>query len=474
MNSSPRLFRLADADGRRLLATAILGSGMVFLDGTIATVALPRIGAELGGDLAALQWVLNGYTLGLAAFIIVGGSLGDRFGRRRMYGAGVASFAVASVVVALSPTIGSLVAARLLQGVAAALLTPGSLSMLQASFHPEDRMRAIGAWSGTLGITTAAGPIVGGALVGIDWRLGFWINVPIALVVLWLLRAAPESSDPQASRRMDLPGLALAPAALAGITWALTDWPSTSARIAGAAGLIAAAAFVVVELRSRHPMVPPSLFSDRVFTGINVATLVVYGAFAASQFFLTLFLQVAAGWTPLQAGAAGVPVSLFMLVLSARFGAYATRHGPRAPMVVGMLLVAVGFALLSRAPLEPSYPVHLLPGILVQGLGMSMLVAPLTGSVLAAVPEGRAGIASGINNAVSRSGGLISIAALPLLVGLSGTAYRDAIDVAGAYSAAMLWCVALMAAGALVAALTLGPGSGASPTARTGQAGPGG
>lgn len=474
MDSSPRLLRLADADGRRLLATAILGSGMVFLDGTIATVALPRIGADLGGDLAALQWVINGYTLGLAAFIIVGGSLGDRFGRRRMYGAGVASFAVASVVVALSPTIGGLVAARLLQGIAAALLTPGSLSMLQASFHPEDRMRAIGAWSGTLGITTAAGPIVGGALVGIDWRLGFWLNVPIALVVLRLLRAAPESRDPQASRRMDLPGLALAPAALAGITWALTDWPSASARFAGAAGLIAATAFVVVELRSRHPMVPPSLFSDRVFTGINLATLVVYGAFAASQFFLTLFLQVAAGWTPLQAGAAGVPVSLFMLVLSARFGAYATRHGPRAPMVVGMLLVAVGFALLSRAPLEPSYPVHLLPGILVQGLGMSMLVAPLTGSVLAAAPEARAGIASGINNAVSRSGGLISIAALPLLVGLSGTAYRDAIEVADAYSAAMLWCVALMAAGALVAALTLGPGSGVSSAARTGPAGPDG
>ncbi|NYJ75767.1 MFS transporter [Allobranchiibius huperziae] len=448
------LLRMGDPAGRRLLATTILGSGMAFLDGTIANVALPRIGRDLHADLAGLQWVVNGYTLTLAALILVGGSLGDRFGRKKVYGAGIAAFAVTSALAALSPTIQILVGARMLQGVAAALLTPGSLAMLQASFRKEDRMKAIGAWTGMLGIATAAGPLVGGWLVGIEWRLAFWINVPLAAVVLWLLRTAPESKDDEASTHFDIPGLVLAPVALAGITWTLTAWPNDGAELRTVlplvVGVLAAVAFVVVERRTEHPMVQPSLFADRVFTVINLVTLAVYAALAGSFFFLAVYLQVSGGWTPLAAGAATVPVSLIMLVLASRFGGVATRFGARLPMMAGSALLAVGLGWLALAPDHPTYLTQLLPGILLMGFGLSMLVAPLTGTVLAAAPDHEAGLASGINNAVSRTAGLLAIAALPLVVGLSGDQYRVGHEVARAYRSSMWVCAALVAVGLLL------------------------
>ncbi|WP_446664960.1 MFS transporter [Flexivirga sp. B27] len=449
-----RLLAMNEPAGRRLLATAVLGSGLGFLDGTIVNVALPHIGDDLDAGLAGLQWVVNGYTLALASLILLGGSLGDRLGRKRVYGRGVAGFAVTSVLVALSPTIEILVIARILQGVAAALLTPGSLAMLQASFREEDRMRAVGAWTGTLGIATAGGPIVGGWLVGIDWRIAFWINVPLGALTLWLLRTAPESRDAQAPHRIDWWAVFLAPVALAGITWALTAWPDTGAStttvLALAVGIVAGAGFVLVELRESHPMVPPWLFGSRDFSVINIVTVFVYAALTGSMLFLAIFLQVSAGWTPLEAGAATVPVSVVMFFLASRFGSVATKFGARMPMVAGAAVLMLGFGWLAVAPNDPSYIGQILPGVIIMGFGLSMLVAPLTGAVLAAVPDGQTGLASGINNAISRTAGLIAVAVLPLLTGLSGTAYRDPIAVGDAFRASMWWCVALVLVGGLL------------------------
>ncbi|TWP35338.1 MFS transporter [Leekyejoonella antrihumi] len=432
---------------------------MAFLDGTVANVALPHIGADFHADLAGLQWVVNGYTLTLASLILVGGSLGDRLGRRRVYAWGVGGFAVASVLTALAPTIQLLVLARLLQGVAGALLTPGSLAMLQASFHRDDRMRAIGAWTGTLGIATAGGPVVGGWLVGIDWRIAFWINVPIAAVVLWLLRTAPESRDADAHRGVDLPALVLAPLALAGLSWALTAWPDTGASPPTVAALVigvcAATAFVIVERHVQFPMVPPSLWRNRDFSIINLVTLMVYGALAGSMFVLAVYLQLSAGWSPLAAGAATVPMSVMMFFLASRFGGVATRYGARGPMLAGGSTLVVAFGSLALAPDHPSYVTQILPGVVLMGLGLSMLVAPLTGTVLAAAPDHLSGLASGINNAVSRTAGLLVIAALPLVVGLSGSDYRVGPVVGHAYRSAMWWCAGLILVGVLLMAVGL-------------------
>lgn len=451
--------------GRRLIATTVLGSGMGFLDGTIANVALPHIGSDLHASFAELQWVINGYTLTLASLILVGGSLGDRLGRKRVYGWGIAGFAVASALAALSSTVGILIAARAIQGIFAAMMTPGSLAMLQSSFEEDSRMRAIGAWTGTLGIATAAGPALGGWLVGIDWRIAFWINLPIAAIVLLLLRTAPESRDPNASGRLDLPAMVLTPVALGSLTWSLTAWPSTGAKPSTVVPLVAAAlcvvAFVAVERRTPHPLVPLHLFRSRNFSVINVVTLFAYAALSGLLLFLSLFLQVTAGWTALAAGASTVPLSVVMFFLASRFGALSSRIGVKRPMLGGQALIAVGLSLLALAPSHPNYLVHVLPGILVMGLGLSMMVAPLTGAVLAAAPERYAGLASGINNAVSRTAGLLAVAGLPLLVGLAGTQYRSASSVGSAYRESLWWCVGGVGFAFVITAL------GVAPAART-------
>lgn len=449
----PELLRLDEPAGRRLLATTILGSGIAFLDGTIANVALPRIGKQFGADLSALQWVVAGYALTLSAFILVGGAIGDRFGRKRGYGWGIAGFAVCSAVVAISPTIGALVGARLLQGAAAALLTPGSLALIQASFVPKDRMRAIGAWTGTLGIATAGGPVVGGWLVDIDWRIAFWLNVPLAAVALWLLRTAPESRNP-AVQKPDITAAVLAPVALGPLSWALTSWPNRGATPLTVGALIlsacAAAGFVLAERHSQGPMVPLSLFTDRVFSSINAATLVVYAALSGSMFFLALFLQLSAGWSPLQAGAATVPDSVIMFFLASRGGRLAARYGARPLMLIGLVILAAAFGWLARTPDHPAYLVDVFPGVVLIGLGLSALVAPLTGTVLAAAPDTQAGIASGINNAVARTAGLLAVAGLPLAVGLVGSDYRVGHAIADGFRLAMLWCLAGVGVGAVL------------------------
>jgi EmrB/QacA subfamily drug resistance transporter len=450
---------MSTTHGKLVLATTVLGSGLALLDATVVNVALPTIGRELGADLAGLQWVVNAYALCLASFILLGGSLGDRFGRRRVYAVGVAGFGLASIGCALSPNIELLVLARALQGVSAALLVPGSLAILQASFHRDDRMAAIGAWTGLLSVATASGPLVGGWLVEHNWTWAFWVNVPLAILVVALaLRVVPESRNPRAPRQFDVAGVVLAVAGLGCITWALTGAASEAdltTLAVGVLGVVALGAFAVVEDRSPHPLVPPSLFVNRVFTVINLVTLVVYAGLSGALLFLVMFLQTVAGWSALAAGAATVPMSLLMLLLASRFGTLAAKGSPRPYMVAGTLVAALGFAVLAMSPRDPSYWIHILPGVTLVGLGLSMTVAPLTGTVLAAAPDELAGTASGVNNAVARTAGLLAVAALPALVGLSGSEYASPDALAPAYRSAMMACAGLVALGAALTAVGL-------------------
>jgi len=454
------VLRVNDARGRMVLLTTVLGSGVALLDSTVVNVALPTIGRDLGADLAGVQWVISAYALTLAALILLGGSLGDRFGRRRVYVWGVAGFGVASMLSATSPTIATLVGARALQGVAAALLTPGSLAILQSSFHPDDRMRAIGTWTGTLSIAAASGPLIGGWLIAYSWRWVFWVNVPLCAAVIALaLRYVPESRNPGASHHTDVRGVTLCALGLAGVTYALTSLPSHGVGaltvVTGTVGVVSLVTFILTERRSPHPMLPTSLFASRVFSVVNVVTLAIYAALSGTFLFLVLFLQVVSGWTALQAGAAALPLSVIMLLLASRFGALATRIGARTLMISGPLTAAAGLALLSLSPSHPSYILNILPGVALLGFGLAMTVAPLTGTVLAAAPDELAGTASGVNNAVARTAGLVAVAALPVIVGLSGTEYADATSLAPAYRSALLICAVVMAVGAALTALGL-------------------
>nr|WP_269204753.1 MFS transporter [Motilibacter deserti] len=438
----------------------ILGSGMAFLDGTVVNVALPRIGEDLDAGLAALQWTVNAYTLTLAALILLAGALGDRFGRRRVFLVGVVWFAVTSAACGLAPDATTLVAARALQGVGAALLTPGSLAILQASFAREDRARAIGAWSGLGGIAGAVGPLLGGWLVeAASWRWAFFINLPLAAVVVLAARHVPESRDEQRAPGLDLPGAALGALALAGTTYALTAWPEDGASpvVLGAlvGGLVALGAFVLRERSARSPMLPLGLFGSRAFTASNLVTFAVYAALGGVFLLLVLELQVVAGSGPVAAGAALLPVTLIMLALSARMGAVSERTGPRLPMTVGPLLAAAGTVLLAGVDAETAYARDVLPGVLLFGLGLSVTVTPLTATVLGSVDDRYAGTASGVNNAVARAAGLLAVAALPLLVGLSGDDYADPAALQPAYRNAMLVCAGLLAAGGVLAALSV-------------------
>jgi EmrB/QacA subfamily drug resistance transporter len=376
-----------------------------------------------------------------------------------VYAVGVAGFGLASIGCALSPNIELLVLARALQGASAALLVPGSLAILQASFHRDDRMAAIGAWTGLLSVATASGPLVGGWLVEHNWTWAFWVNVPLAILVVALaLRVVPESRNPRAPRQFDVAGVVLAVAGLGCITWALTGAASEAdltTLAVGVLGVVALGAFAVVEDRSPHPLVPPSLFVNRVFTVINLVTLVVYAGLSGALLFLVMFLQTVAGWSALAAGAATVPMSLMMLLLASRFGTLAAKGSPRPYMVAGTLVAALGFAVLAMSPRDPSYWLHILPGVTLVGLGLSMTVAPLTGTVLAAAPDELAGTASGVNNAVARTAGLLAVAALPALVGLSGSEYASPDALAPAYRSAMMACAGLVALGAALTAVGL-------------------
>ncbi|MEU4531109.1 MFS transporter [Micromonospora ureilytica] len=460
--------RMGTTAGRGTLLAAVLASGMVFLDSTVVNVALPKLGQDLGANVADLQWTINGYLLMLAAFVLLGGALGDRFGRRRIFLIGVVWFTAASVLCGLAQDTGMLIAARFLQGAGGALLTPGSLSVLQASFHPDDRGRAIGAWAGLSGVSTALGPFIGGWLIdALSWRWIFFLNLPIAvLVLLAAVRWVPESRDESASRtegrdrarrRFDVAGALLGALALAGVTYALIDAPargfdSAEVLIAAVVGVLSAVAFVLLERRRGDAaMLPTGLFSSRLFSVLNLFTVVVYAALGGFTFFFAVYLQNVVGWSAFRTGIALLPMTLLLLVGSARAGALSARIGPRLPLAIGPVVAAVGLLLLRGVGPGASYWRDVLPGVLLFGIGLTLVVAPLTASVLAAVQDRFSGVASGFNNAASRAGGLLAVAALPLLVGLSGGGYEQKAELTDAFRGAMEWCAGLLVAGALLA-----------------------
>ncbi|MFB7738751.1 MFS transporter [Streptomyces sp. NPDC056112] len=451
--------RISSPTGRWILLTTVLGSSMAMLDSTVVNVALPRIGRDLDANLAALQWTVNAYMVTLAGLILLGGSLGDRYGRRRIFVLGVVWFATASLLCGLAPNAAILVGARALQGIGGALLTPGSLALIQASFHPDDRGRAVGLWSGFGGIGAAVGPFLGGWLVaGPGWRWVFLLNVPLALVCAPIaVRHVPESSGGTARGRFDVLGAALGALSLALVTYALIEARNGTLAVAltAVAGVLAAVAFVYVEKHRRDPMMPPGIFASSQFTAVNLVTLCVYAAFGGFFFLTALQLQVVAGYSPLEAGTALLPTTALMLLFSARSGALADRIGPRLPLTAGPLLCAVALLLMLRVGKGADYLTDVLPALLVMGAGMVTLVAPLTATVLASVDTSRAGLASGINNAAARAAGLIAVAALPLLAGMGPEAYRSADAFDAAFRRAMPICAAVLVVGAVLAFTTV-------------------
>lgn len=459
---------MGTAAGRWVLVTTVLGSGLVMIDGTVVNVALDRIGTELDAGFTGLQWTVNAYTLTLASLILLGGALGDRFGRRRVFLVGVVWFALASLVCGLAPDIGTLVAARALQGVGGALLTPGSLALISASFHGPDRAAAVGAWSGLGGIAGAIGPFVGGWLIEWSWRAVFLINLPLAAVVVAVaLKHVPESRDPDAARGLDVTGTVLAVLGLGATTWALTALSAGGAEggaaggglpggtavpiVALVLGVLAMVAFVLVERRSPHPLVPPRLFRDRVFTATNVVTLLIYGALGVVFLLLVMQLQIVSGFSPIAAGTALLPVTAVMLTFSARAGALAGRIGPRIPLTLGPLVSAGGLLLLLRVGPEATWLGHVLPAVLVFGAGLALSVAPLTATVLDSAPDRYAGAASGVNNAVARAAGLLAIAVVPGIAGIGGADYTDPLAFDAGFRTSMLIGAALLAAAAVTA-----------------------
>jgi EmrB/QacA subfamily drug resistance transporter len=460
--SGSGLVRYGQPAGRWVLLATVLGSALAFVDATVVNIALPRIGTQLHADAAGLQWTVNGYTLSLASLILLGGSLGDRFGRRRIFVVGVCWFATASLLCGLAPTIETLIGARILQGVGGALLTPGALAILEASFHSDDRAKAIGAWSGLGGIAGALGPFLGGWLIQVaSWRLIFLINVPLAaLVVLVALRHVPESRDPNAARRLDVTGVLTGAAGLGGLTYGFTAWPilgptSPPVLAALAVGVAGMAGFVLIERHSHHPMLPLEVFASRAFTGANLVTFAVYAALGGVFFLTVLSLQVVAGFTPLVAGIAMLPITVLMLLLSARAGALAQRIGPRIPMTGGPLVCAAALLLLARIGPHASYPRTVLPAVVLLGLGLSLTVAPLTATALGSLDDSHAGVASGVNNAVARAAGLLAVAVLPLAAGLGTGSLTDPAALQPTYQRAMLICAGLLLAGAITAFIAI-------------------
>ncbi len=447
--------RLGSSRGRWILLTTVLGSSMAMLDSTVVNVALPRIGRDLNASLGALQWTVNAYMVTLAGLILLGGSLGDRYGRRRIFVLGVVWFAAASLLCGIAPNSVLLIAARALQGVGGALLTPGSLALIQASFHPDDRSRAVGLWSGFGGIGAAVGPFLGGWLVsGPGWRWVFLLNVPLALLCAPVaLRHVPESADENAHGRFDVLGAVLGALSLALLTYALIEAQGGTAAVVVSAvlGLAAAAAFVYVERHRPDPMLPPDVFASRQFTAVNLVTLCVYAAFGGFFFLTALQLQVAVGWSPLVAGTALLPTTILMLLFSSASGALSDRTGPRLPLTVGPLLCAVAMLLMLRVGPGANYLTDVLPALLVMGAGMVTLVAPLTATVLASVDTARAGVASGINNAAARAAGLVAVAALPLLAGMGPDAYRSASAFDASFDRAMPICAGVLVLGSVLA-----------------------
>ncbi|WP_025414015.1 MFS transporter [Gemmatirosa kalamazoonensis] len=454
---------LDGAAGRWVVAAAVLGSSAVFLEGTVVNVALPPIGRDLGFSLAALQWLVDGYLLTLSALMLLGGALGDRYDRRRVFAVGCVAFGASCACAALAPTAALLLLCRVVQGAAGALLVPNSLALLETSFREADRGRAIGHWTAWSAVSTAAGPFAGGGLLQIgSWRWVFATIVPVALAAAWAAwrHVAPAARREGAAPSVDVGGALLATLGLAGTTWALIEGPTRGVRDAWVLGAVAIGvgalvAFVVAERRVAHPLLPLSIFRSRQFSGANGTTLLVYAALGGLFFLLMLELQNVLGYGPLAAGTALLPLNALMLLVSPRAGKLAQRIGPRLPMTVGSLVAAVGMLLFARVGPGAHYVDTVLPAILVFGVGLSVLVAPLTAAVLGAVDDELAGVASALNNAVARLAGLLAIAALPIAAGFGAAREASGRAFAAGFSRAMVICAGLCAAGAVVAWATV-------------------
>lgn len=441
-----------DARAKRLvLVVAILASFVSFLDGSIVNVALPAIETELGGGLAVQQWVVDAYMLTLGAFILLAGSLSDTFGRGRVLTAGLIWFGITSLICAVAPTATLLIVARALQGSAAALLVPSSLAIITSTFGDDERGRAIGVWTAWTGTAMIIGPLLGGGLVDlVSWRLIFGINVLPIVVTLALMVRMPRQPRPEGRAHVDVLGAVLGAVGLGGLVFALIEqqrfgWASPTVAIPLVLGIAASVAFIVWQARAASPMLPLSLFRARNFWVGNVATVFVYGALSFGTFVIVIYLQQVAGFTATLAGVALMPPTLVMLALSGRMGALASRFGPRFFMGVGPIVAGLGFALMLTVTPEIDYWLQLLPGLLIFGLGLTITVAPLTSTVLGAIEPARAGIASAVNNAVSRVAGLVSVACAALIIG--GT-----LDIDG-YRRAMVATALMLIVGGVVSAL---------------------
>jgi EmrB/QacA subfamily drug resistance transporter len=443
------------------LLAAILGSGVATIDGSIVNVALPAIERDLGGGLSGQQWVSNAYLLALGSLILIGGSLGDIYGERRVFALGLAAFGVFSVACALAPTIEVLIGARALQGAAAALMVPSSLAVIVAAFAPAERGAAIGAWTAWGGIAAIVGPLAGGVIVDqASWRWIFALNVPVVLATIGLVLAAVPETTAQTGRRVDFVGAGLCATGLGGIVFALIEqphygWASPAIFLPLVGGVVAFVAFLAYERRAAEPMLELDLFSRRNFAIGNAETLAMYGGLGILFFFLTIFLQEVAGYTALESGLAVVPVTLVLFALSRRFGALADRFGPRAFMGGGPLVASAGILLLLRTGLDTDFVTDLLPALLAFALGLALTVAPLTATVLADADESDAGIASAINNAVARVAGLVGVSVMGVVVASSlvGDTFAANTESVDAFHEVVLICAALVAAGGALGAL---------------------
>jgi EmrB/QacA subfamily drug resistance transporter len=448
---------MSPVQARLTILAAVLGSVVVFVDSTVVNVALPAIADDLGGGMPGQQWLSGAYLLTLGALLLVGGTLGDRFGRRRMFSYGLIGFGVTSLLCAIAPTIETLVVARALQGAAGALLVPNTLGLIVAKLAPDQRGGAIGSWTAWSGISTVAGPLVGGLIVdNASWRWIFVVNIVPVLAALMIVARLDAAHDEPEPRHIDLLGATLGTLGLAGPVFALIEQPHRGwgdPMIFGPLliGLLLLVAFVAVERREREPMLPLELFAMRNFTVGNIATLAIYGGLGAAPFFLVLFLQQVAGYSALDAGLATLPITVLMFLLSKRFGALSDRFGPRLFMGVGPIVAAVGIALYTRMDEHADYLTQVLPAVVVFGFGLSLTVAPLTATVLGGVPEQDAGMASAINNAVARVGGLLAVAAIGAVVSSqlgSPEATLGSVPVDTAMSAfdMAMWIVAVLVA----------------------------